>query len=62
MAHDGRPPASDTRETARYIEQLARELRDMAAAADIGFLAYLLGMVEGEAAATVRRLSDDQGG
>ena len=45
-------------ETARYIEQLARELRTMAAGADLGFLAYLLAMVEDDAAATARRISD----
>jgi len=45
-------------ETARYIEQLARELRTIAAEADLGFLAYLLAMVEDDAAATARRISD----
>jgi hypothetical protein len=45
-------------ETARYIEQLTRELRMMASEADLGFLAYLLAMVEDDAAATARRISD----
>ncbi len=49
----------DPRETARYVEQVAREMRKMTAAADIGFLAFLLGMVEDEAAATVRRLGEE---
>ncbi|HEY5081503.1 MAG TPA: hypothetical protein VII91_06215 [Bauldia sp.] len=32
--------------TAQYIEGMAKELRIMAAKADMGFLAYLLSMVE----------------
>lgn len=51
-------PPPDPRETARYVEQFARELRKMAKAADIGFLAFLLAMVEDEAAATLRRLGE----
>jgi hypothetical protein len=35
--------------TADYIQGMARELRLMAAKADLGFLAYLLSMVEQEA-------------
>ena len=35
--------------TADYIQEMARELRLMAAKADLGFLAYLLSMVEQEA-------------
>jgi hypothetical protein len=50
-------PPRDARETAQYIEGLAKDLRRLAAAADLGFLAYLLAMVEDDAAATVRRLS-----
>ena len=46
----------DARETAEYIEGLAKDLRRLAGAADLGFLAYLLAMVEDDAAATVRRL------
>ena len=51
-------PARDARETAEYIEGLARDLRRLAAAADLGFLAYLLAMVEDDAGATARRLAN----
>ncbi len=51
-------PSRDARETAEYIEGLARDLRRLAAAVDLGFLAYLLAMVEDDAAATVRRLAN----
>ena len=51
----------DARETAEYIEGMARDLRRLAAAADLGFLAYLLAMVEDDAAATVRRLAKGEG-
>jgi hypothetical protein len=40
---------SAVEETAEYIGGLAKELRAMAAKADLGFLAYLLAMVEQEA-------------
>ena len=43
--------------TAQYIEGMAKELRIMAAKADMGFLAYLLSMVEQEARRTTK--SDD---
>jgi hypothetical protein len=36
-------------ETARYIGGMARELRGIAVKSDLGFLAYLLSMVEQEA-------------
>ena len=49
-------PARDARATAQYIETLAKDLKRLAAAADLGFLAYLLAMVEDDAGATVRRL------
>jgi len=42
-------PKSTAAETAQYIGGMARELRSMAASADLGFLAYLLSMVEQEA-------------
>ena len=48
----------DVVDTARYIGGLAREMRTLAAKADLGFLAYLLAMVEDDAEATVRRLSE----
>jgi hypothetical protein len=56
-------PASsrDVRDTARYIEHLAKEMRRMTAEADLGFLAYLLAMVEDEAASTVRKLGERRG-
>jgi hypothetical protein len=36
-------------EAARYIGGMARELRTMATKSDLGFIAYLLSMVEQEA-------------
>jgi hypothetical protein len=54
-------PSRNPLETAEYIEGLARDLRRLAAAADLGFLAYLLAMVEDDAAATVRRLGNGKG-
>jgi hypothetical protein len=44
-------------ETAQYIEGMAKELRILAAREDLGFLAYLLSMVEQEARRTTK--SDD---
>ena len=38
--------------TARYISQIAHELRIIASKADLAFLAYLLAMVEDEASAS----------
>jgi hypothetical protein len=35
--------------TAEYVQGMAKELRVMAAKVDLGFLAYLLSMVEQEA-------------
>ncbi|MCX5515508.1 hypothetical protein C3941_07350 [Kaistia algarum] len=40
---------SDQRQTAEYVGRMASELRLISAKADLGFLAYLLGMVEEEA-------------
>jgi hypothetical protein len=56
-------PASghDARDAASYIETMAKELRAMAASADLGFLAYLLSMVEDDAADTLRRLDEKVG-
>jgi hypothetical protein len=51
-------PVPDARETARYIEQFARELKGMAQKANMAFLAFLLTMVEDEAVATLRRIGD----
>lgn len=50
-------PGNDGGETARYIEQLAKELRTMAAENKLDFIAFLLGMVEDEAGATAKRLA-----
>lgn len=47
---------SDSRATAHYIEDMAKELRTLAAKANLGFLAYLLGMVEDDASATAAGL------
>lgn len=44
-------------DTAEYIGTIAKELRVMAAKADLGFLTYLLAMVEQEGAATAKRLA-----
>ena len=46
------PLQPDSEDTAQYISVLAHELRVMAAKADLGFLAYLLAMVEDEASAS----------
>lgn len=46
---------SDPADTARYIEQMTRELARLAATADLGFLAYLLRMVEDDASAEARK-------
>lgn len=48
-------PPRNARETAQYIEAMAKDLRRLAAAADLGFLAYLIAMVEDEAGATALR-------
>ena len=55
---DGPADRRDALETARYIQQFAKELRSLAGEADLGFLAYLLAMVEEDAAATVRRIAN----
>ena len=52
------PMQPEGEDTAQYISMLARELRIMAAKADLGFLAYLLAMVEDEATATVRKQAE----
>jgi hypothetical protein len=53
-----RAPPLTARDTADYVERVAKELSSIAAQSDLGFLAYLLSMVEQDAAATTRRLSD----
>jgi hypothetical protein len=54
--------ANDGGETARYIEQLAKELRIMAAEKNLDFLAFLIGMVEDEAGVTAKRLAESEAG
>jgi hypothetical protein len=54
---ESEPPPSGEAETATYIAGMAKELRTMAAKVNLGFLAYLLAMVEEDAAETARRLS-----
>jgi hypothetical protein len=49
------PLQPDGEDTAQYIGMLAHELRTLAAKANLGFLAYLLAMVEDEAAASARK-------
>ena len=49
-------------DTAQYITILAHELRTLAARADLGFLAYLLAMVEDEAAASVHKQAKQRQG
>ena len=56
------PIQPEGEDTDRYISMLARELRIMAAKADLGFLAYLLAMVEDEATATVRKQAERREG
>ncbi len=56
---DGKGAQSEAVETARYIGNMAKELRSMAAKADLDFLAYLLSMVEDDAVATLQRLDED---
>ena len=53
-------PGPEVVEAARYIADMARELRALPGKADLGFLAYLLSMVEDDATATYRRLVDDK--
>ena len=55
---DSPPTQRDARDTARYIQRMAKELRSMAVESNLGFLAYLLSMVEDDAAATVRQPND----
>lgn len=52
------PLQPDGEDTAHYISLLAHELRTMADKANLGFLAYLLAMVEDEATASVRRQAE----
>lgn len=60
MVVDGKGSEPEAVQTARYIGNMAKELRMMAAKADLGFLAYLLSMVEDDAVATLRSLNEDR--
>jgi len=51
------PTAADT---AGYIGVMAKEMRGLAAKADLGFLAYLLAMVADDAEETARRLVEER--
>lgn len=54
-----KPPLQpDGEETAQYISVMAREMRTMAAKADLGFVAYLLAMVEDEAASAASKTAE----
>lgn len=62
MTIKGVESAPDPGESARYIESMARELRRLASGSGLGFLAFLLRMVEDDAAAEARRHDDSQAG
>ena len=62
MALTEPPKRPDGEEAAQYVAALAHELRMVAAKADLGFLAYLLGMVEDEAAASMRKQAGEREG
>ncbi len=55
-------PQPESEEAAQYIGALSHELRTMAAKANLGFLAYLLGMVEDEASAVLQKLNQQREG
>lgn len=56
MASTDSETQSTPADAAAYIGQMAKELRALAAKADLGFLAYLLAMVADDAEETARRL------
>jgi hypothetical protein len=56
---ESKPTAADT---ASYIGTMAKEMRGLAAKADLGFLAYLLAMVADDAEETARRLARREAG
>ncbi|WP_421724641.1 hypothetical protein [Bauldia sp.] len=53
-SNDNTVNLSDPAETARYIENMARELGGLATESGLGFLAFLLRMVEDDAGATAK--------
>jgi hypothetical protein len=58
MTADSPQSGGSARETAKYIEHMARELRSLAMGVRLEFIAYLLSMVEDECTATARKLGD----
>ena len=56
------PLRPDGEEAAQYIAALAHEMRMLAAKADLGFLAYLLAMVEDEAGSSIRKQAEQREG
>ncbi|MCB1485915.1 MAG: hypothetical protein KDJ88_00495 [Bauldia sp.] len=55
MALEDAPSGANAVDSARYIEAMARELRVIASRSGLGFLAFLLRMVEDDAGAEARR-------
>ena len=53
-------PTPTAADTAGYIGVMAKEMRVLAAKADLGFLAYLLAMVADDAEETARRLVEEK--
>lgn len=51
------PDQADRRRVAQYIDTMARDLKQMAAGAGLGMVAYLLDMVSHEVAETIGGLS-----
>lgn len=58
MATEDSGGSEEAVETARYIGSMAKELRALAAKANLNFLAYLLAMVEDDAHALIRKLTE----
>ena len=58
--HSKIPEPGDARATAQYIEAMAKDLKALAATSGLGFLSYLLAMVQAEAATTVTRAQDSK--
>ncbi len=62
MKPPGMMPNADPAATADYIGAIAKELRALASKSNLGFLAYLLAMVEDDAQATAKRLDAEREG
>jgi hypothetical protein len=54
-------PQASVTDTALYIAGISRELRELARSTDLDFLAYLLAMVEEDAAEIARRQREGAG-